>query len=322
LPRISSIAKAPDSWAFGLWSEGHQAIKAKACTLYSGISTRLGVPVKSGRGRHHGDGLGALCNEVAGASFKAPLAAVAASTCRAAAPDAEADGGGEAARRLPSDEDLAALQRRVDEARRRPELPVVMLDAMLPGQRLRFRSEDPDFEHLVERGEAGVLGAWQGALLQHGVVASVSKAGPSEWELHGRRHVRFMGATGRSEEGLTMATFEFVEDEVQEIDVEAAKALLPLVVRWRGLVEGTRFERFDGQIRGILEDLGPMPSAQDAGRLAMWVAALVNPLPALGVAYEIRPAALSAPTVAERVRVALDGIRGSIGHVSGERPLF
>ena len=37
-----------------------------------------------------------------------------------------------------------------------------------------------------------------------------------------------------------------------------------------------------------------MPPADKPHRRAMWVAALINPLPALGVALEIRPAVLQA----------------------------
>lgn len=217
---------------------------------------------------------------------------------------------------------MAVLQRRIDEARRCPDLPVITIDAMLPGQRLRFASRDPCLKSLAEAGEAAVLGAWQGAPLSHGVTASVREVAQDTWELRGQRHVKMAGSLESSDDGLAVARFEFVEDEVQEVDVEVAKTLLLLVQEWRGLVEGTSFERFEGQIKGILADLGPMPPPEEAGRLALWVAALVNPLPALGVAYEIRPAALTAPSVSQRLRVASEGIRGSIGHLDGTRRLF
>ena len=44
----------------------------------------------------------------------------------------------------------------------------------------------------------------------------------------------------------------------------------------------------------ILRDLGPLPSEKSPGERALWVAALINPLPALGVALECRPFLLSA----------------------------
>jgi hypothetical protein len=54
----------------------------------------------------------------------------------------------------------------------------------------------------------------------------------------------------------------------------------------------------------------------------MWVAALINPLPALGVALEIRPAVLQASSVANALGVVTQGIRSSIDHVNGTKPLF
>ena len=72
--------------------------------------------------------------------------------------------------------------------------------------------------------------------------------------------------------------------------------------------------------------LGPMPcpadEPADLDRLALWAAALVNPLPALGVAYEVRPQALAARSTAERLRVAANAIRQSIGHLDGTARLW
>ena len=41
-------------------------------------------------------------------------------------------------------------------------------------------------------------------------------------------------------------------------------------------------------LRGVRASLGPMPPADEANERALWVAALINPLPALGVALEVR----------------------------------
>jgi hypothetical protein len=43
---------------------------------------------------------------------------------------------------------------------------------------------------------------------------------------------------------------------------------------------------------------------------------LINPLPSLGVAWEVRPAILKAVTQATRVQLAVDGIRASIKHLT------
>ena len=47
-------------------------------------------------------------------------------------------------------------------------------------------------------------------------------------------------------------------------------------------------ERRPGQMRQILEDLGPCPPNSQPDSVCMWLGALVNPLPALGVAPEVR----------------------------------
>ena len=64
------------------------------------------------------------------------------------------------------------------------------------------------------------------------------------------------------------------------------------------------------------------PPSSPPGERALWVAALINPLPALGVALEIRPAVLSASTVSERLSIVTMGIRSSIGHLDGSHRLF
>ena len=122
-----------------------------------------------------------------------------------------------------------------------------------------------------------------------------------------------------------------------------------------------------------------MPPADKAYSRAIWVAALINPLPALGllslslslsvarslgcslalfslappapsvpflhykyspalelilsrfhlhtptrpgVAFEVRPAILQATSTAEALEVVLKGIRSSINHLNGTKPLF
>mmetsp|Transcript_35707 Transcript_35707/g.90870 ORF Transcript_35707/g.90870 Transcript_35707/m.90870 type:complete len:295 (+) Transcript_35707:53-937(+) len=239
---------------------------------------------------------------------------------------------------LPSEEELLAIGRllsRPSEAEKRPPtmMPLLTVDAMLPGQRLRFNSADTRLQKFAaENGEVGVLGGSPlGRPLSCGVVAQLtlssgvatgSSVAELEWVLRGLRHMKLAGPSALGKEGIVMGQVELVDDVVTEADVAEARRLPPLVAEWRGLVEGSRFERFEGQVQGILEDLGPMPPPESAGRLALWVAALINPLPAMGVAYEIRPAALEAPSVAERLKVVFDGIEASIGHVSGREPLF
>lgn len=175
----------------------------------------------------------------------------------------------------------------------------------------------------MEGGDVAVVGASSsGGAYPFGVTSKLSLVGPHKWELRGVRHFKAIGPFEQDESGITRAKVEFVEDAVTQEDQTSAEALALLVQEWQGLVEGSSFERFEGQVQQVLQDLGPMPPAEAAGERALWVAGLVNPLPGLGVAYEVRPAALAAGSVKERLEVVLQGIRGSIGHVSGSKKLF
>lgn len=212
----------------------------------------------------------------------------------------------------------------------RLELPLLIIDPMLPGQRLRFKSEDRRLAPLLQQGtEVAVIGlsGLTGRPLRRGVTATLQSIGVGEWELSGRRLARFRQAqldAGEEppEVACPLVEAELLQDEVKPEDVTLARTLPPSVEEWCSHVDGSRFEAFPGHVKSVLEDLGPMPPPEAAGLLALWVVALVNPLPALGVAMELRPSVLEAESVAERLQIASEGIRESIGHVSGRSPLF
>eukprot|EP00962_Isochrysis_galbana_P061075 scaffold36274_cov125-Isochrysis_galbana.AAC.5 len=104
--------------------------------------------------------------------------------------------------------------------------------------------------------------------------------------------------------------------------LELSAALEPLVQQWIALVRSTGSERAPGQLEGVLSDLGPMPAISRPNARALWVVGLINPLPALGVALEVRPAALMAATAEERLKVAEFGIRDSIKRLSSSGAPF
>lgn len=85
-----------------------------------------------------------------------------------------------------------------------------------------------------------------------------------------------------------------------------------LVNEWMDLVISRKRERQPGQLDLIKSHIGQMPTTEQPARLACWVAALINPIPALGVAYEIRPALLCAPTVGHMIGIAWQGVKLSI----------
>ena len=61
---------------------------------------------------------------------------------------------------------------------------------------------------------------------------------------------------------------------------------------------------------------------EELGARAIWIAALVNPLPALDVCVEVRPAMLACKNDFDRINLAVAAIQGSIDHLSGKRRLF
>jgi hypothetical protein len=123
-------------------------------------------------------------------------------------------------------------------------------------------------------------------------------------------------------------TEEIEEDEslLKRATAQAQTLLIPnmsgdsLVDTWIKLAKEN--ERTQGQIDTLLQDIGDPPTSEEPSELAFWVGALINPLPGMGVAMEIRPLLLMAKTSEERVLVALKGISESIQHMAGTRRLF
>jgi len=117
------------------------------------------------------------------------------------------------------------------------------------------------------------------------------------------------------EEGYFLANVEWVEldsaDGPREEDVAAASSLGPLFEDWEGLVSRLA----PGRLERAKADLGAPPPLGRPGDYSFWAAALINPLPPLGVAPEIRPATLAAADTAERLRVVKDGLEASIQHL-------
>ena len=73
---------------------------------------------------------------------------------------------------------------------------------------------------------------------------------------------------------------------------------LSIVDRWIELARQN--ERHPNQIDKLLGQLGKIPPEHKPSERAFWIGALINPLPALGVAMEVRPSLLMAKTAEER----------------------
>ena len=91
-----------------------------------------------------------------------------------------------------------------------------------------------------------------------------------------------------------------------------------LVDRWIELAREN--ERIPGQIDTLLKQLGDIP--EEHTERALWIGALINSLPSLGQAMEIRPQLLVSKKAEERVEVALETILRSIRHMDGSARMW
>lgn len=209
------------------------------------------------------------------------------------------------------------------------ELPILVLDSMLPRQRLAISMDDEAGLKLVRdciEMHCGCLGV-------HGFdphTKSVNPAGTqvriversgSMVELVGERRYTLCARPKLHANTYYTCELSWAQpDEGSPQDVAAAEELGPLVARWTELVRKGH-EREPGQLDTLLADLGPMPSSGDPEERALWCAALINPLPALGVAFEIRPAMLKADSAELRLQIVRGALERSIAHLDGTRPI-
>lgn len=125
--------------------------------------------------------------------------------------------------------------------------------------------------------------------------------------------------------------------------IRRAKLLLPLVETWCDLASDMKtYENIqvtatarvqqgqpfmsvqpDNLLQRVKKDLGEMPELNRQGihDFVFWVAALINPLPCLGVSLEIRGKVLEACGLEEKFNILEFGLQRSIQNLRGERPL-
>jgi len=255
---------------------------------------------------------------------------------------------------------MSSLRNRMDEiSDTTSRLPLVVLDTMLPRQVLKIKVANPLFleliRNLIERENPyfGMMGmaklkTGEQVMMKSGVEVEFETKGIDpgsiQVELRARRRFRIDGDVRNAGGGWTEAKVTFLDskqEEQEEINdkddvlglaraMQIAKEFTApnvplknnqsLVDRWIELAR--KNERQPGQIDQLLQDLGEIPPADQPSERAFWVGALINPIPAMGVAMEIRPALLSATTAEKRVQIALDGIFASIKHMSGDARMW
>eukprot|EP00545_Synedropsis_sp_CCMP1620_P001080 CAMPEP_0119005600 /NCGR_PEP_ID=MMETSP1176-20130426/1822_1 /TAXON_ID=265551 /ORGANISM="Synedropsis recta cf, Strain CCMP1620" /LENGTH=293 /DNA_ID=CAMNT_0006957431 /DNA_START=18 /DNA_END=896 /DNA_ORIENTATION=+ len=225
------------------------------------------------------------------------------------------------------DDFMASLRSRMDQVND-AKLPLVVLDAMLPRQVLKINVNNAVFMDLVknrveeESPFFGMLGmarlkTGEQVHLRDGVVVDIigkPKVDEDGLQIELRAGKRFrIGEVQDAPQGWTEASIEYIEDDddeeesaTNELDrISLARAMAKarkiddLVEEWIALARPK--ERAPGQIDAILSDLGEIPMLTSPTDRAFWVGALVNPIPAMGVALEIRPALLTAKTAEDRI---------------------
>ena len=243
------------------------------------------------------------------------------------------------------------------------QLPIVVLDAMLPRQVLKIEVENNAIFHaliqhciITETPRFGMVGTATLALtgqtwpLQNGVevelvdppqvVDGVGDGGGEgkalRVQLKATRRFRIQqGELRTNPAGWTEARVMFLDEdptaqEEKEDPESLARAIQVatqltdpnnnLVEQWITLA--TTKEHFPGQVDQILNDLGTIPPPEQPTDRAFWIGALINPLPSMGVAMELRPHLLMARSAEERIGTAYKGLVASIHHMDGSKPLF
>jgi len=93
---------------------------------------------------------------------------------------------------------------------------------------------------------------------------------------------------------------------------QAAQAAANLVAEWEQRVRDWGYEQFRGHMPMIHNDIGPRPGIEQGDALALWIAALINPVPGLGVAPEIRQQVMGAATPLERLQIVTEAMESSM----------
>lgn len=217
-------------------------------------------------------------------------------------------------------------------------MPIVIIDAILPGQTLHFTSPDPKFDALINYvlsshhgcQEIGIIGVDPPTKhpLYVGVTAPIVKKDVvfgidrnSErvlaTSLKGTRRFRIVG------EPWMDPTESFYIGQVQILDhrdepvplelqpsVHHLHSMIPaLVNEWvESLIKTEKLS--PAGVTTIIKEIGPMPSSP-CDR-AMWVGALLNPILPIGICQEIRPAMLLCQNDYDRLVLATVALRSTV----------
>lgn len=220
---------------------------------------------------------------------------------------------------------------------------LLVLDTLLPGQQLRCETPPAAFKRLVKSSSAPlvVVGSERLSLHSRGVeaiatadrddilltatgrIADLLEHGEDEGSRWAGRAgtVRWLGRLTYNDTILSPDD-ACGGDEDSERLARFSTLLGEMIEEWTRLVRSTGRERSPGQLDRVLEALGPPPPADSPNARAVYAGALINPLPALGVALEVRPAVLTARTTQRRCSMAWQGLSDSIDRLQRPGPCF
>lgn len=213
----------------------------------------------------------------------------------------------------------------------RERLYIFHLDTILPKQHIQLNIFEPRYLWMVQRcmegsRRFGMVGTDHITRTMAGFGTEV-EIRLCEQQFNGHILIevvgirRFQADDLEMENGCHVANVDWLQDSVPSeeaaLEVEqVAGELKTSITQWLELIVSGRWERQPRQLVKLMEQLGPMPSVSEAEKLGLWVAALINPLPGLGVAPEIRLSALKTLDTLERLNVVLNATKGSIDYMT------
>jgi hypothetical protein len=226
---------------------------------------------------------------------------------------------------------------------------LLVLDTLVPGQRLRLEGDiaPASFRELCETSQDPLIVVGRQGLSLHsrgiqvfveedssggdtftlsaatGRIAAICHGGEDEGSRWAGRQgtVKFLACL--HDDDLALSPKDCIPEEntiAPDQMASASESLRELFLEWEHLVRNSGRERFPGHLDGIRIDLGEMPENPNAR--ALWIAGFINPLPALGVALEIRPSVLTARSTERRLIMADKGLRDSISRLQRPGPCF
>lgn len=235
-------------------------------------------------------------------------------------------------------------------------LPLFFLEPLLPGQEIQLHVFEPRYIALTKRALSDAVLDGVFGMVEYGRAHSVTASfgvtckilehrelpgGPA-----GRRYFlravgvrRFRVSRSWLVDGYSNAQVVWAADascgDQLVTALSRAAQLHEEVQEWIRRVEDGGWERTPRQLAKILEVLGPCPYLHGsvpggaAGDIAvadpiyehfgLWAAALINPLPPLGVAPEIRTAALTSTNSIERLYAVSEALGQSLEQVRRTR---